>query len=80
MAESRNTRKTIVVVGLGMVGIGMSSDTSLEKVIDHKCLDAAFIEKLLSLDAAGEYHIITCGEETHRRAHLVHTLTTTTRH
>ncbi|KAF8587207.1 nitrite reductase [Ramaria rubella] len=39
-------RRTIVVVGLGMVGI-------------------AFIEKLLDLDDAGRYRIITCGEETY---------------
>ncbi|EPS95679.1 hypothetical protein FOMPIDRAFT_57024 [Fomitopsis schrenkii] len=46
MAEGENTRKTIFVVGLGMVGI-------------------AFIEKLLNLDAASEYRIVTCGEEVH---------------
>ncbi|KAH9855728.1 nitrite reductase [Lenzites betulinus] len=39
-------RKTIVVVGLGMVGI-------------------AFIEKLLDLDTAQQYRIVTCGEESH---------------
>lgn len=39
-------RKTIFVVGLGMVGI-------------------AFIEKMLKLDEAGEYHVQTCGEEDH---------------
>ncbi|EMD41313.1 hypothetical protein CERSUDRAFT_146196 [Gelatoporia subvermispora B] len=39
-------RKTVFVVGLGMVGI-------------------AFIEKLLNLGTAGQYRIVTCGEETH---------------
>ncbi|OCH89826.1 nitrite reductase [Obba rivulosa] len=39
-------RKTVFVVGLGMVGI-------------------AFIEKLLNLDTAGQYRIVTCGEEMH---------------
>ncbi|KAL1940535.1 hypothetical protein VTO73DRAFT_7970 [Trametes versicolor] len=46
MAEKTAEHKTIVVVGLGMVGI-------------------AFIEKLLDLDAAHIYRIVTCGEETH---------------
>ncbi|KZT68487.1 nitrite reductase [Daedalea quercina L-15889] len=44
--EGRSSRKTVFVVGLGMVGI-------------------AFIEKLLNLDAACKYRIVTCGEETH---------------
>ncbi|KAG1736104.1 uncharacterized protein EDB91DRAFT_1142842 [Suillus paluster] len=39
-------RKTIFVVGLGMVGI-------------------AFIEKMLSLDEAKRYRLVTCGEEKH---------------
>lgn len=38
--------KTILVVGLGMVGI-------------------AFIEKILNLDEAKRYRLITCGEEAH---------------
>ncbi|KAI0789354.1 nitrite reductase [Abortiporus biennis] len=45
-AATENDRKTIVVVGLGMVGI-------------------AFIEKVLNLDEAGRYRIVTCGEEIH---------------
>lgn len=40
------TPKTILVVGLGMVGI-------------------AFIEKILNLDEAKHYRVVTCGEETH---------------
>ncbi|KAI6043894.1 hypothetical protein EDC04DRAFT_2599764 [Pisolithus marmoratus] len=40
------TPKTILVVGLGMVGI-------------------AFIEKILNLDEARHYRVVTCGEETH---------------
>ncbi|RPD71067.1 nitrite reductase [Lentinus tigrinus ALCF2SS1-7] len=46
MPATASERKTIVVVGLGMVGI-------------------AFIEKLLDLDTAGRYRIVTCGEEVH---------------
>ncbi|KAH9931317.1 nitrite reductase [Fomitopsis serialis] len=45
-SEGESSRKTVFVVGLGMVGI-------------------AFIEKLLNLDAACKYRIVTCGEETH---------------
>lgn len=42
----QDVRKTIFVVGLGMVGI-------------------AFIEKMLTLDEAKRYRVVTCGEETH---------------
>ncbi|KAF8137709.1 hypothetical protein EV363DRAFT_1318672 [Boletus edulis] len=43
---SKTASKTILVVGLGMVGI-------------------AFIEKILNLDEAKHYHLVTCGEEAH---------------
>ncbi|KAI0353217.1 nitrite reductase [Trametes cingulata] len=46
MEQEQPRYKTVVVVGLGMVGI-------------------AFIEKLLDLDTAHQYRIVTCGEETH---------------
>lgn len=43
---SQGARRTIFVVGLGMVGI-------------------AFIEKMLALDEAKRYRLVTCGEESH---------------
>lgn len=43
---SQDARRTIFVVGLGMVGI-------------------AFIEKMLALDEAKRYRLVTCGEESH---------------
>jgi nitrite reductase (NAD(P)H) len=43
---NQGPRKTIFVVGLGMVGI-------------------AFIEKILTLDVAKRYRLVTCGEEFH---------------
>ncbi|TCD62454.1 hypothetical protein EIP91_006881 [Steccherinum ochraceum] len=43
---TQDSRKTIFVAGLGMVGI-------------------AFVEKVLNLDDAGRYRIVTCGEEIH---------------
>ncbi|KAI9062280.1 nitrite reductase [Trametes sanguinea] len=46
MSEAKPAYETVVVVGLGMVGI-------------------AFIEKLLDLDSAHRYRIVTFGEETH---------------
>ncbi|PIL30050.1 hypothetical protein GSI_07962 [Ganoderma sinense ZZ0214-1] len=45
-SASGDGMQTVVVVGLGMVGI-------------------AFIGKLLGLDTAQRYRVITCGEETH---------------
>ncbi|KAG1902240.1 uncharacterized protein F5891DRAFT_1025513 [Suillus fuscotomentosus] len=43
---NQGPRRTIFVVGLGMVGI-------------------AFIEKMLTLDEAKRYRLVTCGEESH---------------
>ncbi|KAI6107610.1 hypothetical protein EDD17DRAFT_629483 [Pisolithus thermaeus] len=46
VSKASPTPKTILVVGLGMVGI-------------------AFIEKILNLDEARHYRVVTCGEEAH---------------
>ncbi|KAI6106917.1 hypothetical protein EDD16DRAFT_1489574 [Pisolithus croceorrhizus] len=46
VSKASCTPKTILVVGLGMVGI-------------------AFIEKMLNLDEARHYRVVTCGEEAH---------------
>ncbi len=69
MAEVDKGRKTIVVVGLGMVGIGT---LWLQFVIFllttvHSSIFLAFIEKLLDLDTDKRFRIVTCGEETHRK-------------
>ena len=59
--DRRSDVKTVFVVGLGMVGIGESWSRSGEKRwIDRQI---AFIEKLLNLDEAGRYRVVTCGEE-----------------
>jgi NAD(P)H-nitrite reductase large subunit len=52
-------RVQVMVVGLGMVGIGKPCDWSGVGGADLP----AFIEKMLTLDTVGKYHIRTCGEE-----------------
>lgn len=57
-------RKIVFVVGLGMVGIGMSV-VPIVRACSSPC-NAAFIEKLLNLDTKMKYRVVTCGEEMHR--------------
>ncbi len=67
MADTGSERKTIVVVGLGMVGIGESHGQRecRKSFLTGRFL--AFIEKLLDLDTENRYRIVTCGEEVHRK-------------
>ena len=66
-ADRDSDVQTIVVVGLGMVGIG--EYRLMLKSIPGTDGDedvAAFIGKLLSLDTSRRYRVVTCGEEVHR--------------
>lgn len=58
-------RKTVFVVGLGMVGIGEPCFLRVYSVANQPW-HVAFIEKLLNLDTSMKYRIVTCGEEMHR--------------
>ena len=57
-------RKTVFVVGLGMVGIG-GSVTYVHALQFLTIICVAFIEKLLNLDVSMQYRVVTCGEEVH---------------
>jgi nitrite reductase (NAD(P)H) len=56
-------RKTIMVVGLGMVGIGEQPSYASHSLYLYS--STAFIEKMLALDEEKRYRIVTCGEEIH---------------
>ena len=66
-ADRDSDVQTIVVVGLGMVGIGEHRlmFNSLPSIDGDEDV-SAFIGKVLSLDASRRYRIVTCGEEVHR--------------
>lgn len=53
--------KTILVVGLGMVGIGEYSFGTTDSCY-LSCTHIAFIEKMLNLDEIKRYRLVTCGE------------------
>lgn len=62
ISVDQGARKTIFVVGLGMVGIGkLKSETKLGWLL-LILLSKAFIEKMLTLDEAKRYRLVTCGE------------------
>ena len=66
-ADRDSDVQTIVVVGLGMVGIGEYCLILISLPgADGDGDIPAFIGKVLSLDASRRYRIVTCGEEVHR--------------